>query len=146
MVLGGRTDDEPAVWAALEQACIAAEIRSMPLGLHTPILNGGSNISGGQRQRLALARALLPQPRVLLLDEATSAIDTISQQQISNTIDSLGITRIAIAHRLSTLRNANQVIVIENGSISQRGSFQELLEQEGYLRRMVKLETSGGAG
>ena len=143
VVLGGRTDDEAAVWAALEQACIAAEIRSMPLGLHTHILNGGSNISGGQRQRLALARALLPQPRVLLLDEATSAIDTISQQHISKTIDSLGITRIAIAHRLSTLRNANQVIVIENGTISQRGSFQELLEQEGYLRRMVELESRG---
>ena len=118
----------------------------MPLGLHTHILNGGSNISGGQRQRLALARALLPKPKVLLLDEATSAIDTISQQQISNTIDSLGITRIAIAHRLSTLRNADQVIVIENGTISQRGGFQELLEQEGYLQRRVELETRGRRG
>ena len=146
VVQGGRTEAESAVWAALEQACIASEVRSMPLGLHTHILNGGSNISGGQRQRLALARALLPKPKVLLLDEATSAIDTISQQQISNTIDSLGITRIAIAHRLSTLRNADQVIVIENGTISQRGGFQELLEQEGYLQRMVELETRGCRG
>lgn len=143
VVRGGRTEDESAIWKALELACIATEVQRMPLGLHTHLLNGGSNISGGQRQRLALARALLPKPKVLLLDEATSAIDTISQQQISNTIDSLGITRIAIAHRLSTLRNADQVIVIENGTISQRGGFQELLEQEGYLQRMVELETPG---
>lgn len=141
VVQGGRSESEEAVWAALEMACVAEEVRRMPLGIHTQILNGGSNISGGQRQRLALARALLPRPKVLLLDEATSAIDNISQQQIANTIDGLGITRIAIAHRLSTLRNADHVIVIENASLSQQGSFDALLQQEGYLRRMMELET-----
>jgi ATP-binding cassette subfamily B protein len=145
VVRGGRTDSEAAVWQALEMACVADEVHRMPLGLQTQILNGGSNISGGQRQRLALARALLPQPRVLLLDEATSAIDNISQQAISDTIDNLGITRIAIAHRLSTLRHADQVLVIENGTISQRGSFDELLQQEGYLQRMVALESRRSA-
>jgi len=140
VVRGGRADSEEAVWQALEMACVAEEVHRMPLGLQTQILNGGSNISGGQRQRLALARALLPQPQVLLLDEATSAIDNRSQQAISNTIDGLGITRIAIAHRLSTLRNADQVLVIENATISQRGSFDDLLQQEGYLRRMVALD------
>jgi ATP-binding cassette subfamily B protein len=141
VVRAGRTDPDTAVWNALEMACIAKEIERLPLGIHTQIINGGSNISGGQRQRLALARALLPQPRVLLLDEATSAIDNISQQAISDAIDGLGITRIAIAHRLSTLRNADQVLVIENGSISQRGSFNELLQQDGYLRRMMAMES-----
>ena len=145
VVRGGRSDSESAVWQALEMACVAEEVQRMPLGLQTQILNGGSNISGGQRQRLALARALLPQPRVLLLDEATSAIDNLSQQAISHTIDGLGITRIAIAHRLSTLRNADQVLVIENATISQRGSFDELLQQDGYLRRMVALESRGSA-
>ena len=142
VVRAGRNDTEEAVWHALEQACVANEVRRMPLGIHTQIMNGGSNISGGQRQRLALARALLPQPKVLLLDEATSAIDTLSQQKISDTIDHLGITRIAIAHRLSTLRNADRVVVIENATISQQGRFQELLAQDGYLRRMVELEGS----
>lgn len=141
VVRGGRNETEDQVWHALELACVAEEVRRMPLGLHTQILNGGSNISGGQRQRLALARALLPRPKVLLLDEATSAIDNISQQQIADTIDGLGITRIAIAHRLSTLRNADQVIVIENATISQQGPFNALLEQEGYLSRMVALES-----
>jgi len=141
VVRGGRTESDTAVWRALEMACVAKEIERLPLGIHTQIINGGSNISGGQRQRLALARALLPQPRVLLLDEATSAIDNISQQAISDAIDGLGITRIAIAHRLSTLRNADQVLVIENGTISQRGSFDELLQQDGYLRRMMALES-----
>ena len=140
VVRAGRNDPEEAVWHALELACVADEVRRMPLGIHTQIMNGGSNISGGQRQRLALARALLPQPKVLLLDEATSAIDTVSQQKISDTIDGLGITRIAIAHRLSTLRHADRVVVIENATISQQGSFQELLAQDGYLRRMVELE------
>ncbi len=140
VVLAGRYDPEEAVWQALEQACVADEVRRMPSGIHTQIINGGSNISGGQRQRLALARALLPRPKVLLLDEATSAIDTVSQQKISDTINGLGITRIAIAHRLSTLRNADRVVVIENATISQQGSFQDLLTQEGYLRRMVELE------
>ena len=142
VVRGGRSDSEEAVWNALEMACVAEEVRRMPEGIHTIILNGGTNISGGQRQRLALARALLPRPKVLLLDEATSAIDNISQRQISDTIDGLGITRIAIAHRLSTLRNADHVIVIEQATISQQGSFQELMEQDGYLKRMVALEGS----
>jgi len=141
VVRGGRSDCEEAVWEALAMACVAEEVRRMPLGLHTQLLNGGSNISGGQRQRLALARALLPKPKVLLLDEATSAIDNISQQQIADTIDGLGITRIAIAHRLSTLRNADLVVVIENATISQQGSFVELLQKDGYLRRMVELES-----
>ena len=141
VVRGGRSESEEAIWQALEMACVAEDVHRMPLGLNTQLLNGGTNISGGQRQRLALARALLPRPKVLLLDEATSAIDTISQQQIADTIDGLGITRIAIAHRLSTLRSADQVIVIENATISQQGTFAELLGQDGYLRRMVQFES-----
>jgi ABC-type bacteriocin/lantibiotic exporter with double-glycine peptidase domain len=145
VVRGGRNETEEAVWESLEMACVANDVRRMPLGLQTQLLNGGNNISGGQRQRLALARALLPKPKVLLLDEATSAIDNISQQQIADTINALGMTRIAIAHRLSTLRGADHVIVVENGTISQQGSFDQLLEQDGYLRRMVRLESPRSA-
>jgi len=136
IVSGGQNLDDGAVWQALELAVVAKEVRAMPMGLDTPLSNRSSGISGGQRQRIAIARALVHQPRVLLMDEATSSLDASSQQQITSTIRGLGITRLSIAHRLSTMRDADQIVVIENGLVSQQGNWQELEGQEGFLRRM----------
>jgi len=136
IVSGGQSLGDEAVWQALELAAVAKEVRAMPMGLDTPLSNRSSGISGGQRQRMAIARALVHQPRILLMDEATSSLDAASQQQITTTIRELGITRLAIAHRLSTMRDADQIVVIENGLVSQLGPWQELQAQEGFLRRM----------
>ena len=98
------------------------------------ISEGAGAISGGQRQRFALARALLGQPRVLVLDEATSALDAPTQALITRTLESLPITRIAIAHRLSTIESANQIAVLQNGVVSELGTYRELSRTPGgYL-------------
>lgn len=136
IVSGGQPMAEVAVWQALELAAVAQEVQAMPLGLDTPLSNRSSGLSGGQRQRIAIARALVRQPRVLLMDEATSSLDAASQHQITATIKNLGITRLSIAHRLSTMRHADQIVVIEDGLISQQGTWQELSRQDGFLRRM----------
>jgi len=114
-VAGGLPYTEDEVWAALEAAQIADEINEMQMKLDTVISQGATNISGGQRQRLAIARAFISNPSILLMDEATSALDNKSQKKISEYINNLGITRITIAHRLSTIRAADKIIKIQDG-------------------------------
>ena len=92
-----------AAWEAAEIASIADDIRAMPMGMHTIISEGQGGISGGQRQRLMIARAVAPKPKILMFDEATSALDNITQKKVSEAIDQLKCTRIVIAHRLSTM-------------------------------------------
>ncbi|NDC34488.1 MAG: ATP-binding cassette domain-containing protein [Synechococcaceae bacterium WB9_2_112] len=136
VVRAGRSYSRDAIWTALDQAAIASDVERMPMQLETLIGEGGHGISGGQRQRLALARALLGQPRVLLLDEATSALDAPTQEAVSQTLARLPMTRIAIAHRIATLQSADQIVVIEHGTISERGNFSRLMQQAGgYLQR-----------
>ena len=106
----------------LAQAGIAEDVHAMGMRLETVISEGAGAVSGGQRQRLALARALVSQPKVLLLDEATSALDAPTQAIITRTLESLPITRIAIAHRLSTLRSFDRIIVMNKGRIEQVGT------------------------
>lgn len=140
IVRGGRSFSRDEVWEALERAAIADDIRRMAMQLETVISDGSGSISGGQRQRIALARALLGQPRVLLLDEATSALDAATQAAVTRTLESLSITRIAIAHRLSTIQSADQIAVIRNGTLSELGSFQDLVSRpDGYLSRIASL-------
>ena len=125
-------------WQAAELAGIADDIRAMPMGMHTMISEGGGGISGGQRQRLMIARAIVPKPRILMFDEATSALDNITQKQVSEALDSLQSTRIVIAHRLSTIRHCDRIIVLENGKINEDGSYEELIEKDGYFAGLVK--------
>lgn len=134
IVRAGRAFSRDEVWEALAQAAIADDIKAMAMQLETIINAGAGAISGGQHQRIALARALVGKPRVLLLDEATSALDASTQAAIRRTLEELPITRIAIAHRLSTIESANQIAVIQNGLISELGTYTDLSTKvDGYL-------------
>ncbi len=124
-------------WQAAELAGIADDIRAMPMGMHTMISEGSGAISGGQRQRLMIARAIVPKPRILMFDEATSALDNITQKQVAEALDSLKSTRIVIAHRLSTIRHCERIIVLEDGKIREDGSYDELLQKGGYFAELV---------
>jgi ATP-binding cassette subfamily C protein len=124
-------------WEAAGVAGIADDIKRFPMGMHTHIGEGGG-ISGGQRQRLMIARAIVGKPRILLFDEATSALDNRTQAHVSRSLESLKVTRIVIAHRLSTIVNADRIYVVDKGQIVQAGSCQELMEQEGMFRRLAQ--------
>ena len=125
-------------WQAAELAGIADDIRAMPMGMHTVISEGSGGISGGQRQRLMIARAIVPKPRILMFDEATSALDNITQKQVSEALDSMKSTRIVIAHRLSTIRHCDRILVLDNGKIKEDGSYDELLQKDGYFAELVE--------
>ncbi|MCA9490707.1 MAG: ATP-binding cassette domain-containing protein, partial [Myxococcales bacterium] len=113
-------------WRALRAAGLAAEIEAMPMGIHTLVGEGGGNLSGGQRQRLLIARALVARPKVLLFDEATSALDNRSQAEVAANLAKLRVTRIVIAHRPSTLRQADRICVLEHGHIVRVGTYDEI--------------------
>lgn len=118
-------------------------IMKLPDGYNTVIGGGGRSLSGGERQRISIARAILADPRVLILDEATASLDTQTERRIQAAIDALvkGRTTIAIAHRLSTLRNADNLIVIENGRITEQGTHMELARQKGTYYKLLQLQS-----
>lgn len=121
---------------ALEQADFLAEVEAMPMGLYTMI--SPDTISGGQQQRILIARALVGKPRLLILDESTSALDNLSQQKVSNNLSRLKVTRIVIAHRLSTIAQADRIYVLSEGKIAQIGSYEQLIAEEGIFRDLAK--------
>jgi ABC-type bacteriocin/lantibiotic exporter with double-glycine peptidase domain len=122
---------------AAKHAAIHGDIEAMPMGYETLLLDGGGSMSGGQRQRLALARALARDPAILLLDEATSALDTITERQVDESLKALGCTRIVIAHRLSTIMGADRIIVMDAGTIVEQGTHRELLARGGAYSRLI---------
>ena len=126
-----------AAWEAAEKAGIADDIRAMPMGMNTIIAEGQGGISGGQRQRLMIARAIAPKPKLLMFDEATSALDNKTQKQVSEALDAMGCTRIVIAHRLSTIRHCDRIIVIDGGRIIEDGSYEDLIAKKGYFAELV---------
>lgn len=125
-------------WEAAEIASVADDIRAMPMGMNTVISEGQGGISGGQRQRLMIARAVAPKPKILMFDEATSALDNVTQKKVSEAIDSLKCTRIVIAHRLSTIRNADRIIVLDGGRITEEGTYEQLIEKNGFFAELVE--------
>lgn len=134
----GRGLTPAEVWQALEDAAVAPDVRAMPMGLNSLVVEGGSTISGGQRQRILLARALAGRPRILILDEATSALDNVSQAAVVASLDRLQITRLVVAHRLSTIEQADHVVMLSDGVVVAAGTFDELLEQPGPFRELVQ--------
>lgn len=125
-------------WEAAEMAGIAEDIRHMPMGMHTMISEGSGGISGGQRQRLAIARAIAPKPKILMFDEATSALDNLTQKQVSDSLEKLKCTRIVIAHRLSTIRACDRIIVLDQGKIIEDGTYDELIAKKGFFAELVE--------
>lgn len=124
-------------WAAAEAASLASDIRAMPMGMQTQITQGTSNFSGGQIQRLMLARAIAAKPRVLMLDEATSALDEPTQARVIQALDAMTVTRIVVAHRLSTIQQADKIFVLKEGKIAESGGFDELATSGGVFAKMV---------
>ena len=124
-------------WEAAELAGIADDIRKMPMGMNTLISEGSGGISGGQRQRLMIARAIAPKPKILMFDEATSALDNLTQKKVSESLDSLKCTRIVIAHRLSTIKQCDRILVLDRGKIVEDGSYNSLIEKGGYFAELV---------
>jgi ABC-type bacteriocin/lantibiotic exporter with double-glycine peptidase domain len=125
-------------WEAAELAGIADDIRDMPMGMHTLLSEGGGGISGGQRQRLMIARAIVSKPKILLFDEATSALDNVSQKKVSESLAKLKCTRIVIAHRISTIQECDRIIVLDQGQIVEDGTFEELIAENGFFAELVK--------
>jgi len=125
-------------WQALEMAGVAEDVRNMPMGMHTLISEGSGGISGGQRQRLMIARAIAAKPKILMFDEATSALDNIAQKTVSESLAKLKCTRIVIAHRLSTIRDCDRILVLDKGQVIEDGSYDELIAKNGYFAELVE--------
>ena len=141
-IVGTNPLTQDDAWDAAEQAGIAVDIAMMPMGMQTVISEGSSNISGGQRQRILIARALANKPSILIFDEATSALDNRTQAIVTESLDKLKTTRIIVAHRLSTIRNCDRILVMDSGSIVEDGSFGELVAQGGIFASLVKRQTA----
>ena len=125
-------------WEAAEIAGIADDIRAMPMGMQTLISEGQGGISGGQKQRLMIARAVAPKPKILIYDEATSALDNRTQKKVSEALDALKCTRIVIAHRLSTIKNCDRILVLDGGRILEDGTYDELIAKNGFFAELVE--------
>ena len=125
------------VWQAAERAGIKDEIARLPMGMHTVIPDGGSGFSGGQLQRLLIARALIKNPTLLLFDEATSALDNASQKIVSDNLRALKVTRIVIAQRLSSIKSADKIIVLDKGKVAESGTYDELIAKNGIFQRLA---------
>ncbi|MFD0774137.1 peptidase domain-containing ABC transporter [Streptomonospora algeriensis] len=138
--------DLDVVREAAQRAQIHREIEALPMGYHTPVREMGSSLSGGQRQRVALARALAREPRVLVLDEATSALDTVTESAIAATLNGLECTRVIIAHRLSTVADADLIVVLQEGRVVQTGRHSDLVGAPGPYQALVRSQIDAGAG
>jgi ABC-type bacteriocin/lantibiotic exporter with double-glycine peptidase domain len=132
----GLSDDD--VWEAVRMVALEDDINRMPHGIDTYISADGQGVSGGQRQRIMIARAMIRKPKILFLDEATSALDNISQHIILKNLAKMKCTRITIAHRMSTIRECNRIIVLNNGRVAEDGSYEELMAKGGLLSEIIK--------
>ena len=128
---------EEDAWRAAEIAGIADDIRAMPMGMKTIISEGQGGISGGQKQKIMIARAIVHRPKILIFDEATSALDNKTQKRVTESIQKLNCTRVVIAHRLSTIMNADRIIMLEGGRIVEEGDYRTLIDMKGRFADLV---------
>ena len=128
------------VIAAAKAACCHDFISELPDGYNTVLAEGGASLSGGEKQRIAIARAILKNAPILLLDESTASLDADNEERINRALDHLmrGKTVFVIAHRLNTIRNADQIILLNNGDIEETGTHSELLEKKGHYYAMIQ--------
>ncbi|WP_278235856.1 ABC transporter ATP-binding protein [Isoptericola sp. AK164] len=146
LLLAAPEADDAALWRALEDAGLAATIRARPDGIDTPVGDRGATLSGGQRQRLSVAQALLRDPAVLVLDEASAHLDAVGEQDLADTVARWGRTTVVIAHRVSTIRRAERVVLLADGRIVADGTHADLLRTSPDYRRLLDLSPGRGAG
>jgi NHLM bacteriocin system ABC transporter ATP-binding protein len=137
-IIGSRNLSVNEAWEAARMAGLDRDIKNMPMGMHTIVSEGGGTFSGGQRQRLMIARALVNKPRIIFFDEATSALDNETQRIVTQSMDSMQATRIVIAHRLSTIINADRIFVLQFGEVVQSGSYRQLMQETGPFAELAK--------
>lgn len=137
-IAGGKPLTEDGAWAAAEAAGIADDIAAMPMGMHTIINEGGANLSGGQRQRLQIASALAHHPAILFFDEATAALDNRTQAIVTATLAQTKATRLIIAHRLSTVKEVDRILVLDKGTIVESGNFDTLMAKNGVFTQLMQ--------
>jgi NHLM bacteriocin system ABC transporter ATP-binding protein len=137
-IAGGAQLTQDDLWEAARAAGLAEDIEAMPMGMFTYVAEGGVTLSGGQRQRLLIARALSTRPAVLFFDEATSALDNHTQSIVMHSLEELNATRVVIAQRLSTVRAADRIYVLESGTVAQSGTYDELISRPGLFKRLAE--------
>jgi ABC-type bacteriocin/lantibiotic exporter with double-glycine peptidase domain len=137
-IIGSSLASMDDAWEAARMAGLDDDIRQMPMGMHTVISEGGTTLSGGQRQRLLIARAVVNRPRLLFFDEATSALDNRTQAIVSESLERLQATRIVVAHRLSTIMNADRIYVLDRGHVVQTGSYARLRSEGGVFAELIR--------
>ncbi len=139
-IILGEPNDDDRLTAATEAACLTDYLKNQPLGVNTKVGSEGIGVSGGERQRIMIARAVYKDPLYLMLDEATSSLDAENERHITEALDRIfaGRTRIVIAHRLSTVRNADQIIVLRHGEVVERGTHAELVATRGYYYELIQ--------
>ena len=137
-IIGTSGLDEKAAWEAARKVCLDKEIEALPMGMNTMILSGGKSLSGGQLQRLVIARAIIRNPKILIFDEATSALDNLTQQALTKSLEELKATRIVIAHRLSTIINADNIYVMKDGQIVESGNYNQLMKNKGWFAKLAE--------
>lgn len=136
ITVGNEPHDINDIKRAAKIAEIHEEIEKMPMGYFTNISDMGMNLSGGQRQRIAIARAILKMPKILILDEATSSLDQENERLILSNLQDIGCSIIMVSHRLSTVKDAEYIYVMKDGSITEEGNHQSLIQQDGYYKKM----------
>jgi NHLM bacteriocin system ABC transporter ATP-binding protein len=137
-IVGASSRTIEDAWDAAGRAGLAGDIRQMPMGMYTCVSEGGTTFSAGQRQRLMIARAMVNKPKIIFLDEATSALDNRTQAVVSDSMNNMDVTRIVIAHRLSTVMHADRICVLDGGTIAEVGSYQELMDRRGLFERLAR--------